>query len=74
MSQSRLGSAVEAALNVAIGYCVAVLANLIVLPLFGLSVSAGQAVQIGLVFTAIALVRSYLLRRFFEGRLWRRVS
>jgi hypothetical protein len=63
--QSRLMSAVEAATNVIAGYAVAVLANVTVLPLFGLPVSVGQAAQIGVVFTAIALVRAYALRRLF---------
>jgi di/tricarboxylate transporter len=64
--QSRLMSAVEAVANVAIGYVVSVTANIIVLPLFGLPVSLSQAASIGLVFTGIALVRSYLVRRLFN--------
>jgi hypothetical protein len=67
--QSRLMSAIEAATNVIAGYAIAVLANIIVLPLFGFSVSPGQAAQIGVVFTALALLRSYALRRLFEA--WR---
>jgi hypothetical protein len=65
MMQSRLMSAVEAATNVAVGYGVSFVANITVLPLFGLPVSAGQAAKIGVAFTAIALVRSYALRRIF---------
>ena len=66
MSQSRLGSFIEACANTAIGYCISVLANLYVLPLFGLQVSLKQAVGIGLVFTIIAVARSYFLRRLFN--------
>lgn len=73
MSQSRLQSAVEAVANVAIGYGVSVAANVIVLPAFGLKVTMGEAAVIGVVFTAISLVRSYLLRRFFN-RLHRRAA
>lgn len=65
--QSRLGSAVEAAANVAVGYAVNFAANLAVLPVFGFDVSTSEAAGIGLVFTAISLARSYLLRRLFNG-------
>lgn len=64
--QSRLGSAVEAVANVAVGYAVNFAANLAVLPVFGFDVSAGEAAGIGVVFTAISLARSYLLRRLFN--------
>lgn len=64
--QSRLGSALEAVVNVAVGYVVNVAANLAVLPMFGFAVSAGEAAGIGVVFTAISLLRSYMLRRLFN--------
>lgn len=64
--QSRIMSAVEASANVAIGYLVSVAANLLVLPLFGYDVSIADSFMIGLAFTAVSLVRSYLLRRVFN--------
>jgi len=66
MSQSRTYSMIEAVANVAIGYSVATLANLVVLPLFGLHPSLGDAAGIGLIFTVVSLTRSYLLRRLFN--------
>lgn len=66
MAQSRLFSAFEAVANVACGLGIAFLANLIVLPLFGLPVSFGQAAGISAVFTVISLLRSYVLRRLFN--------
>jgi hypothetical protein len=59
-------SAVEAVANVAIGYVVAVAANAVVLPLFGLHPSAFDSLAIGALFTAISLARSYVLRRLFN--------
>lgn len=59
-------SAVEAVANVAIGYVVAVAANAVVLPLFGLHPSALDSFAIGALFTAISLARSYVLRRLFN--------
>ncbi len=66
MPQSRLMSFVEAAANVAVGYVVAVLTQALVFPLFGLQASLAQNLQIGLIFTAVSIVRSYALRRAFE--------
>lgn len=60
-------SGVEAVANVIVGYLVAVAANWLVLPLFGFAVSMGDSAAIGLVFTGIAAVRSFLLRRVFEA-------
>ena len=64
--QSKRNSAFEAATNVAIGYLVSVLANVLILPLFGYNVTIGDSFAIGLAFTAVSLVRSYVLRRIFN--------
>lgn len=65
--QSRLMSAVEAFTNVVVGYLVAVTANWLVLPLFGFAVSMVDSAAIGLVFSAIAVIRGFVLRRLFEA-------
>lgn len=67
MAQTRLGSFVEAWVNIAIGFGINFTANLIVLPWFGFNVTATDAFGIGVVFTAISLARSFLLRRAFNG-------
>jgi len=64
--QSRRMSAIEAVANVAIGYLVAVAANAMVLPVFGMHPSAFDSFAIGALFTAISLARSYALRRLFN--------
>ena len=64
--QSRRNSAFEAVTNVAIGYLVSVLANVLILPLFGYNVTIGDSFAIGLAFTAVSLARSYVLRRVFN--------
>ncbi len=66
MQQSRRASFVEAITNVTIGFFVSVVANVAVLPFFGLHPSMHDAVGIGGSMTAISMVRSYGLRRFFE--------
>ena len=71
MTQTRLSSFVEAWINVLIGFGINMIANMVVLPLFGFPVSAGQAFSIGLIFTAISIVRSYVIRRWFNRMLQR---
>ncbi len=66
MRQSRLMSLVEALASVAVGYGVAVVTQMLVFPLFGLETTLQANLAIGLIFTAVSLVRSYLLRRAFE--------
>jgi hypothetical protein len=72
MRQSRLMSLVEAGTNVVVGYGIAVLTQMAVFPLFGLSATIGQNLGIGAVFTVVSLARSYLLRRLFEALPLRR--
>ena len=68
MSQSKMGSFVEAWANILIGFGINFTANLIVLPMFGFSdLTARVAFEIGLIFTVISLIRSYVLRRVFNG-------
>lgn len=66
MSQTHLGSWLEAWANIAIGFAINWVANMAILPLFGFHVTGTQAFHIGLIFTVISLVRSYVLRRVFN--------
>lgn len=64
--QKKKHSALESVVNVLVGYGVALASQLIIFPLFGMHVSLNDNIQIGLWFTAISLVRSYILRRVFN--------
>lgn len=66
VSQSRLGSAVETVVNTAVGFAVNWIANLLIFPLFGWHITGSQAFHMGLIFTAISIARSYVLRRTFN--------
>lgn len=70
MTQTRAASFVEAWANIAVGFGINWAANMLVLPLFGFHVTGAQAFGIGVIFTAISLVRSYVLRRWFNGMRW----
>lgn len=68
MSQTRLGSLAEAWANIAVGFTINYIANLIILPLFGFkSLTARNNFIIGCIYTVISLVRSFVLRRYFNG-------
>jgi len=67
MKQSRLMSLVEAIANVAVGYGIAVVSQILIFPVFGLHTTLAQNLQMGLVFTVVSLARSFALRRLFEA-------
>lgn len=71
MTQTRLGSLIEAAMNIGIGYVVAILSQILIFPLFGIHIPLSDNLLIGLWFTGISLVRSYVIRRWFNARLHR---
>lgn len=64
--QSRSASLAEAVANVAAGFLVAILAQRIAFPLFGIATTIGEDAGIAALFTALSLVRSYAIRRLFE--------
>ena len=66
MTQSRKMSLVEVVTNVAVGYGLAVVTQIIVFPLFGLEAALVDHLAIGLAVLGVSLVRGYLLRRLFE--------
>lgn len=68
MSQTKLGSIAEAWANVAVGFGVNFTANMLILPMFGFhDLTLGKNFVIGGLYTVISLVRSYVLRRWFNG-------
>lgn len=69
MSQSKTESFVEAVINVVIGFSINYFANLLIFPLFGMHISAGDNFLMGLIYTGISVVRSYLIRRYFNAKL-----
>lgn len=66
MSQSRALSAAEAAMNVVVGWVVALGTQLALFPIVGLQASVPQHVALSVTFTLVSFLRSYALRRVFE--------
>jgi hypothetical protein len=67
VKQTRLMSLIEAITNVVVGYGAAVATQMLVFPVFGLHTTLAQNLKMGLIFTGISILRSFLLRRIFEN-------
>ena len=65
--QSRGMSLLEAIANVAVGYGVAIVTQILIFPMFGLHATLAQNLQLGALFTIVSKARSYALRRLFEA-------
>ena len=65
--QSRRMSLAESLANVVVGYGLAVVAQIVIFPVFGLHATLAENLRIGLVFTLVSLARSFALRRLFEA-------
>lgn len=69
MNQTRLGSFIEAIINVIIGFAINYTANMLIFPLFGFNITPGANFAMGLIYTVISVARSYCVRRWFNARL-----
>lgn len=69
MKQSKLESMIESLMNIFIGYFVALASQLLIFPAFGINLPLHSNLLIGLWFTLISLLRSYAIRRWFNGRV-----
>lgn len=69
MEQTKVESFVESWTNIFIGFPINYAANLAILPwAWDPKNPAMAAFWIGIMFTVISVVRSYFLRRFFNGK------
>lgn len=67
VKQSRRMSLIEALVNIAVGYAVAVAMQILAFPLFGLKASLEENLALGGLFTIASVCRSYALRRAPEA-------
>ena len=68
MAQTRFGSLIEGLTNIVIGYTINFIINMLVLPFFVEGFTVKDNLVLGVIYTAISLVRSYVIRRFFNGK------
>ncbi len=69
MQQSKLESLKESVNNVAIGYVVGMITQLILYPLYDIHISFVTNLYLSFWFTVVAIVRSYLVRRYYNYKL-----
>lgn len=65
--QTKKHSLIESLVSTAIGYGVAVVSQILIFPMFGVHIPISDNLLIGLWFTGISIVRSYTVRRVFNG-------
>lgn len=66
--QSKLDSALEALTNIVIGAVVALAAQYVWFPIIGYHLTHSEHLATTAFFTSVSFMRSYLLRRFFNGK------
>lgn len=64
--QKKSHSLIESLINVLIGYFIALAAQLIIFPRYGIHISMSDNLSIGALFTIVSIARSYVLRRLFN--------
>ena len=69
MQQTKLGSLYESIINIIIGAIVALCSQLLVFPMFGIDVPFSANLGIMAWFTLISVIRSYVIRRWFNAKL-----
>lgn len=64
--QSKFQSIIEALLNSAAGYVVAIWSQEVLFPMYGINLPTISHLTLGLWFTLISIIRSLVLRRLFN--------
>ncbi len=68
MSQSKADSVIETCTNIAVGFIVAVISQMVIFHAYDLHVSLATNIEMTIWFTFVSFVRSYTLRRFFNNK------
>lgn len=70
--QSKLASAVEAVVNTFVGLLIAFGAQLLIVWVYDIPLSASDNFTIVMWMTVVSVVRSYIIRRAWNSEFWRR--
>jgi len=66
--QTKIDSLKESIINILIGYSVSLASQLLIFPMFGIDIPLSSNVKIGMWFTVVSLIRSYVIRRWFNKK------
>ena len=69
MRQTKRQSLSESIVNVVVGYLIAVGSQVLIFPFFDIVVTIGDNLLIGLWFTMVSILRSYLIRRYYNAKI-----
>ena len=58
----------ESLTSTTIGIIIGIVLNLTILPIFGYPVSLSDSLWISVIFTVISIIRSYIIRRWFNSK------
>ena len=66
--QSKKQSLIESLTSTTIGIIIGIVLNLTILPIFGYPVSVVDSLWISVIFTVVSIIRSYIIRRWFNSK------
>ena len=66
--QTKFQSFIESLVNILIGYFTAISSQMLIFPMFNINIPIQDNLLIGLYFTGISLIRSYIVRRYFNKK------
>mgnify|MGYP005991576675 FL=1 len=66
MAQTVKQSWIEIGVNTIVGFILSVGIQMIIYPLMGIPVTMGENISITLIFMAVGITRSFLIRRIFN--------
>ena len=69
LNQSKIESLLESIVNIIIGFSVAIASQIVIFPMFDIHIPFATNLWICAWFTIISLVRSYVIRRWFNAGL-----
>jgi len=69
MKQSKRSSFVESCFTVGSGFLISLLAMEILFPLYNIQTSIQTNIQIVCIMTVVSIIRTYIVRRFFNRSL-----
>jgi hypothetical protein len=67
--QTRTHSFIETCTNVGIGWVTAFTLQLIIFPLFDINIPLSTNIKISVIFTIAAIIRGYIVRRYFNKKV-----
>ena len=69
MKQSKFQSLIESFTTVISGFFIALAVQLLIFPLYDIQITMFENLQLVIIFTTTALLRVYIIRRFFNKRI-----